>query len=225
MARDDMRTSDVPVEGVSNHPFASPLVSGDNRFVPVKLDGLLAATHVIHSIPGRVRLRMPWLKAGSHLARGVEALLLSQIGITEATVNKGCHSVTVVYDPAQWTPESLCMFLQCRSSEELEQYAAAALADNATGLLPMSWLQPWQFLNTTGGSRDSKGALQTGEPVKSGYWKAGYVCMVVGAVLVPVPLVPGIPFLILSSYFFAKATILKPRDEPGTGEQLSEAKE
>ena len=33
--------------------------------------------------------------------------------------------------------------------------------------------------------------------------------MVVGAVLVPVPLVPGIPFLILSSYFFAKATVLK----------------
>jgi hypothetical protein len=44
-------------------------------------------------------------------------------------------------------------------------------------------------------------------------------------VLVPVPLVPGIPFLILSSYFFAKATVLKGEDRPEAGEQVPKAKE
>jgi len=49
--------------------------------------------------------------------------------------------------------------------------------------------------------------------------------MVVGAVLVPVPLVPGIPFLILSSYCFAKATILKEAEGAQTSEQAPKAKE
>jgi hypothetical protein len=49
--------------------------------------------------------------------------------------------------------------------------------------------------------------------------------MIVGAVLVPVPLVPGIPFLILSSYFFAKATVLKGENGPEAGEQVPKAKE
>ena len=102
------------------------------------------------------------------------------------------------------------MFLQSRSREELEEYASFGLAEDSTSL-PMNWLQPWRYLNTTEASSGSKGAVQTGDPVKSGYWKLGYASMVVGAVLVPVPLVPGIPFLILSSYFFAKATVLKGR--------------
>ena len=203
MARDDMSATDVPV----------------------KLDGPLAADHVIHSIPGRARLRVPTLKAGSYLARGLQALLSAQPGVTEATVNAGCHSVTMVYDPAVWTSESLCMFLRSRGREELEQYASLVLADDPTNQLPMNWLQPWRFLNTTGDSPGSKGAVQGGEPVKSGYWRLGYASLVVGAVLVPVPLVPGIPFLILSSYCFAKATVLKTEEGPETGEQVPKAKE
>lgn len=225
MGRDDMSASDAPDEGVSNRPFASAPVGGENRSIPGKLNGPLAAAHVVHSIPGRVRLRVPTLKAGSHLARGLEVLLSVQIGITEAIVNRGSHSVTVLYDPALWTPESLCMFLQSRSREELEQCASVPLAGDATNPSSMIWLQPWRFLNTTGGSPDSKGALQTGEPVKSGYWRLGYASMVVGAVLLPIPLLPGIPFLILSSYFFAKATVLKGEDGPEAGEQVPKAKE
>jgi heavy-metal-associated domain-containing protein len=213
MARDDKSASDVPVEGVSNRSFAPAL------------DAPLAATHVIHSIPGRVRLRVPLLKARPHLSRGLEALLVTQTGITEATVNKGCHSVTVAYDPAVWTSESLCMFLQSRSREEIDQWASVALTEDVTDPSPINWLQPWRFLNTTAGSSGSEGAVQTGESVKSGYWRLGYASMVVGAVLVPVPLVPGIPFLILSSYFFAKATVLKDKDGPAAGERVPKAKE
>jgi hypothetical protein len=225
MARDDKSASNVPVERVSSRPFAPAPVVGEDRFVPARLDGPLAATHVIHFIPGRVRLRVPTLKKSSHLAAGLQALLSAQAGVTEVTVATVCHSVTVVHDPAVWTPESLCMFLQSRSREELEQYAAVALADDATSLLPMNWLQPWRLLNATASSPESKGALQTGEPVKSGYWTVGYASMVVGAVLLPIPLLPGIPFLILSSYCFAKATILKPGEEAGAIEQVPPTKE
>jgi hypothetical protein len=222
---DDMSASDPPLEKDSTHSFADAPMGGEHRSMPVILDGPLAAAQVIHSIPGRVRLRVPMLKVGSHLARGLEALLSAQTGVIEATANAGCCSVTVRYDTAEWTPESLGLFIQSRSREELEQYASTALPNDATGLLPMNWLQPWRFLNTTEGSSDSKGALQTGQPVKSGYWRLGYASMIVGAVLVPVPLVPGIPFLILSSYFFAKATVLKGENGPEAGEQVPKAKE
>jgi hypothetical protein len=213
MARDDMSASDEPVEGVSHRPFAPAL------------DAPLAAAHVIHSIPGRVRLRVPTLKAGSQLARGLQTLLSAQIGITEATVNTGCHSVTVVYEPVEWTSESLCMFLRSRSREELEQYTSLALADDAINQLSIDWLQPWRYLNMTGGSPGSQGERQTGEQVKSGYWRVGYASMVVGTALLAVPMVPGIPFLILSSYCFAKATIWKAGDGPEAGEQVSKTKE
>jgi hypothetical protein len=220
-----MSASDPPVEGVSNRPFAPAPVGRENRSVPGKLDGPLAATHVIHSMPGRVRLRVPMPKSGSHLARGLEALLLAQTGVIEATSNIGCHSVTVRYDPAEWTSESLCMFLQSRSREEFELGASVPLAGDATNPSSMIWLQPWRFLNTSGSNPDSKGELQTGEPVKSGYWRLGYASLVVGAVLLPIPLLPGIPFLLLSSYFFAKATVLKGGDGPEAGEQVPKEKE
>ena len=212
MAQGNMSASDVPREGVSNPSFAPAPVFGEDRSVPVILDGPLAATHVIHSIPGRVRLRVPTLKAGSHLAGGLKALLLAQAGVTEVTVATGCHSVTVVHDPARWTSESLCRFLQSRNREELEQYASAALPDDATSSFAMTWLQPWRFLNTAESS-----------PVKSGYWKVGYASMVVGVAMFAVPGVPGVPFLILSTYCFSKATILKTGDEPEAGEQVPKA--
>ena len=86
MGRDDMSASDAPVERVSTHSFAAAPVGGEHRSMPVTLDGPLAAAHVIHSIPGRVRLRVPMPKTGSHLAHGLEALLAAQTGVTEATV-------------------------------------------------------------------------------------------------------------------------------------------
>ena len=211
MARDDTSASEVPVGGEDTRLPVPARLSGQDRSIPAKLDGILAATHVIHSIPGRLRLRVPALKAGSHLAGGVPALLLAQAGVTEATINASCHSVTVVYDPAVWTSESLCMFLQHCSREEIEQHASAALPDDATSLIPMNWLQPWRFLNAAESSPDSKGVPQTAGSVKPGYWTVGYASMVVGTVFLFVPLVPGIPFLLLSSYCFAKATILKPQ--------------
>ena len=225
MARDDMSASDMPVQGGisrSRIPLPTP---GENRSVRVKLDAPLAATHLIHSIAGRVRLRVPGLKANSHLGPGLQALLAAQVGVTEATVNTGCQSVTLLYDPVLWTSESLSMFLQRLSREELEEYTSVALANDAASPASMNWLQPWRYLNATGSSPDAKDFSRTEASAKSGYWKVGYASMVVGAVLVPVPLVPGIPFLILSSYCFAKAAMLKEADSAHTAEQAPKAKE
>ena len=203
MAIDDINASDVPVE---------------------RVDRPLTATSVIHSLPGRVRLRVPTLKTNSQLAKGLQALLSDQTGVIEATVTTGCQSVTVVYEPELWNPDSLRSFLERRTREELELSASAALVDNvtATSLSPTDWLQPWRFLKTEE-SPDSKGALQTQS--RSGYWTAGYVSMVVGAILVPVPLVPGIPLLILASYFFTKASMSKSGDEPELEGQTPKMKE
>jgi hypothetical protein len=223
MARDDMSASDVPLEGAGSFSIAPARVFGEDRSVPVKLDSPFAATRIIHSIPGRVRLRVPTLRTGSNLICGLQALLSAQPGVTETTVNAACHSVTVVHDPAVWTPESLCIFLKSRSCEELEQCAPVALPDEATSSFAKTWLQPWRYLNTAESHPGSPGAPQTGEPVKSRYWKVGYVSMVVGVAMFAVPGVPGVPFLILSSYCFSKATILKPGDEPGAGEQVLKA--
>ena len=223
MTQDDMSASNVPLEWVSDPSSAPVQVFAENRSVPVKLDGPLAATHVIHSIPGRVRLRVPALKTNSDLARSLQALLSAQAGITQVTVAPVCHSVTVRHDPARWTPESLCMFLQSRNCEELDQHTSAALPDAATSSFAMTWLQPWRFLNTAERSPGSTGTLQTDRPVKSVYWTVGYASMVVGVAMFAVPGVPGVPFLILSTYCFSKATIWKTGDGPGAGEQVPKA--
>jgi len=210
MVQKDMSASDGPLEGASSSSIAPVRVFEEDRSAPVKLDAPFAATRVLHSIPGRVRLRVPALKAGSNLVRGLQVLLSAQAGVTEVTVAPACHSVTVMHDPAVWTSEPLCMFLQSRNGEELERYASAALPDDATGSFAKTWLQPWRFLNTADSSPGSAGALETDGAVTSGYWKVGYASMIVGVALFAVPGVPGVPFLILSSYCFSKATIWKP---------------
>ena len=211
MAQDDMSASDVPLEGVSRPLDPPARVIGEDRSVPVKLDRPFAATHVIHSIPGRVRLRVPTLKANSNLIRGLQGLLSAQAGVTEVTVAPVCQSVTVVHDPAVWTPESLCIFLQSRNCEDLDQYASAVLPDEAASSFARTWLQPWRFLNAAESSPGSTGALQTGGPVKSGYWMVGYASMVVGVVMFAVPGVPGVPFLILSTLLFLQGHHLENR--------------
>jgi hypothetical protein len=225
MAQNDMSASDVPVECVSDPSSAPVRILPENRSVVVKLDGPLTATCVIHSIPGRVRLRVPVLKADSSLALGLQGLLSAQAGVTEVTVAPACQSVTVVHDPAGWTPESLCIFLQSRNREEIDQYASAALPDDATSSFAMTWLQPWRYLNTAENSPDSSGVPQTAGPGNSGYWKVGYASMVVGVALFAVPGVPGVPFLMLSTYCFSKVSISKSGDEPEAGERVPKAEQ
>lgn len=214
MAIDDRNVSDVPLAGGTGRSAEPGPVAGEDCPEGAGFDRPLADTRVIHSLPGRVRLRVPALKTHSHLEKGLQALLSDQTGVIEATVNSRCQSVTVIYNPALWSLDSLCAFHGRLTREDLERRASTALADEegAATSSPTEWLQPWRFLNRTEESAHSNGAVQA--QVRSGYWTAGYVSMVVGAVLVPVPLVPGIPLLMLASYFFAKASVSKPGNGP-----------
>ncbi len=198
----------------NNRLPASPSVSVQDRHWSVN-EQALAAIHVVHAIPGRVRLRVLALKACSLPAEGLRALLLDQTGVIDVTVNRLCGSVTVVYDPAKWTSEALCTFLQSRSREEVEAYASAfASSEDVTSARTVSWLQPWQFVNAAG---------RTAGPVKPTYWIVGYASMVLGIAGVVLPVVPGVPFLILSSYCFTKATPLKPRDASEASQRMPKA--
>src|SRR5215510_4597591 len=73
--------------------------------VPVDRIGTLADTTIVHSLLGRVRLRVPALKASSDLPQGIERILRDKPGVTEVSVNDWSASVTVSYDSSLWTSE------------------------------------------------------------------------------------------------------------------------
>jgi Cu2+-exporting ATPase len=102
-----------------DHPASS---ARDPETRPVLIGTTLAATSIVHAITGRVRLRLPALSSRPQLLEPLEVYLRDQNGITEVRVNHTCESATILFDPAVWTPESLCAFLQRLSHEEIEAY-------------------------------------------------------------------------------------------------------
>ena len=186
---------------------------------PAGPDRILFASTVVHAIPGRTRLRVPPLKSDPFLAGSLETLMKAQPAVTDVTVNQSCASLTVNYDPTAWTSESLCRFLHSLTREEIQAYPWASAAPETQ----VSWMKPWLLLPGSGGALSAMGDSPAGAPSKPSFWMVGYVSLAVGTALLAVPMVPGIPFLLLSSYCLAKATILKTTDEPERGEQVSKA--
>src|SRR5262245_60871009 len=95
----------------------------------------------VHSIPGRVRLRIPALRIEPDLAGSLEALLQALPGITSATVNRWCQSVTVAYDPSVWTPDAINAFVEQLQRHEIEQYEAVRPQQNERTWLS-NWIEP-----------------------------------------------------------------------------------
>src|SRR5215467_1322385 len=95
-----------------------------NQAGPVPVDGIgtLADTHIVHSLQGRVRLRVPALKTSSDLSEGIERILRDQPGVTEVSVSACSASVTLSYDPSQWTSERLCEWLRGLGVEQVSAY-------------------------------------------------------------------------------------------------------
>ncbi|HKE62460.1 MAG TPA: heavy metal translocating P-type ATPase [Nitrospira sp.] len=92
------------------------------RPVPVDGIGTLADTNIVHSLQGRVRLRVPALKTSSDLSEGIERILRDQPGVTEVSVSACSASVTVSYDPSLWTSERLCEWLRGLGVEQVSAY-------------------------------------------------------------------------------------------------------
>jgi len=204
-------------EPVPNLPksFGQPSIG---RTAP---DRILFASTVVHVTLGRTRLRVPPLKSDLFLAGSLETLLKVQPGVTDVTVNQSCASLTVNYDPTAWTSESLCRFLQELTREDIQAYPWASASPETQ----VSWTKAWLLFPGFGDAPSAKGNSPAGAPIKPTFGMIGYVSLVVGTALLAVPMVPGIPFLLLSSYCLAKGTILKTTDEPGRDEQVFKAKE
>ena len=87
--------------------------------------GTLAATSVVHTLRGRVRLRVPALKTSTDLTQRLERFLRDQPGLSEVSVNDWCASVTVTYDPSVWTSDRFCVWLQGLNAEQVGVYKLA----------------------------------------------------------------------------------------------------
>lgn len=180
---------------------------------------VISATTVVHTLAGRTRLRVPPLKSDPFLAGSLETLLKVQPGVTDVTVNQSCASLTVTYDPTVWTSESLCRFLQALTREDIQAYPWASVSPETQ----VNWTKPWLLFPGFGDASSARGDSPAGAPIPPSFWMIGYASLAVGSALLAVPMIPGIPFLLLSSYCFAKGTILKTTDVSQTGDPVSNA--
>lgn len=163
---------------------------------------------------------MPPLKSDPSLAGSLERLLKAQPAVTDATVNQSCASLTVNYDPTAWTSEGLCRFLQALTREDIQAYPWASVSPETQ----VNWTKPWLLVPGFGDASSATGDSPAGAPIKPSFGMVGYVSLAVGTVLLAVPMVPGIPFLLLSSYCFAKSAIVKTPNVSQAGEPVSNAK-
>lgn len=80
------------------------------------------STTIVHVSPGRVRLRVPWLKGKPHLANELVAWLSELPGITHCRANADCASVTIFHDGRPSNVDRLRHRLNTVSRSEIERW-------------------------------------------------------------------------------------------------------
>ena len=100
----------------------APVATAETHATAPTRTDTLDDTTVVHTIPGRVRLRVPALKTLPDLAEPLEKLLRDQPGVTDVSVNDWCYSVTVTCDPSVWTTDRLCTWVRLQSASEVATY-------------------------------------------------------------------------------------------------------
>ena len=78
-------------------------------------------SEIIHSLPGRVRCRVPWIKDKPHLALALAGKLRAKDGIHECRANPECASLTIAYDPHRWTPKRLSGRLNALTARDIQR--------------------------------------------------------------------------------------------------------
>jgi cation-transporting P-type ATPase C len=138
------------------------------------------ATEVLHSIKGRVRLRIPALKRDPALARPLERYVHACPGIRSAWVNQNCASLTITFNPQVWSPE--------RFAAQLGRLSSATLR---------------AISETAGWNHHPQASLQAGEASLALVMStAGLACLATEILAAPL-----IPFLLIGSALpmFARA--------------------
>ncbi len=97
--------------------------------------------HIIHVSPGRVRLRVPWIKGKSDRAQGLAAWLSGLQGIKECLANADCASVTLSYEEGTWTGAKLCRRLNALTLREIKRLPVAKKTSGADGAEDSSWFE------------------------------------------------------------------------------------
>ncbi len=68
----------------------------------------------VHSVAGRMRVKCPSLKGNDRLGRAVRHALVAMPGVEEVSFNPRAHCLTVVYDPAVVSSDSVMAELRAR---------------------------------------------------------------------------------------------------------------
>ncbi|MBC8420586.1 MAG: hypothetical protein H8E10_18540 [Desulfobacterales bacterium] len=140
---------------------------------------------VKHSLSGRLRVASPTIVSNKELAHCIKMHLANGRGVARVVTNHYSGSVTIYYDPGTTGEEDLFDML-----------------DNVT----------WEKLVQSNGqiSKSNDERLAKNQPPKggreSGVWKlAGKVLGAVGLVAVFIPLLPGVPLILLAALCQEKA--------------------
>ena len=120
-----------------NGTSPSPSIATEKaRTTAPRLTDALDDTTVVHTIRGRVRLRIPAMKSSPELVLPLEQLLKDQSGVTDVSVNDWCQSVTIHCDPSVWTSERLCTWIRLLSASEVATYKSTKEQMEATAEVP-----------------------------------------------------------------------------------------
>lgn len=84
-----------------------------------------AVTEILHSMKGRVRLKVPAVKRHPALARPLETFLSALPGILGVWANQNCASLTITFDPKVWSAGALSARLNRLSSDTLRAVSKA----------------------------------------------------------------------------------------------------
>ncbi|ACK68697.1 hypothetical protein PCC7424_0229 [Gloeothece citriformis PCC 7424] len=144
---------------------------------------------VIHNIPGRVRLRLAWLREYPSKHSSLINALTHLTFITDVYLSSINNSIVVYYDHQQISLEDL-------KAELLEIFLL---------MTPKNWIKEQanqlKDINQETIGFDVEFLTKTWEENKQGILMGvGTTCLAVGGILVPIPLVPGWPLLLLGGY-------------------------
>lgn len=76
---------------------------------------------IIHSVPGRIRIKASLLKRSAILGDRFRNLLLMQQGIHDVTVSGRCSTATIFYDGNKWSAVSLSAYISTLNEKHLKE--------------------------------------------------------------------------------------------------------
>jgi heavy metal translocating P-type ATPase len=97
--------------------------------------------HIVHALPGRLRLRVPWIKDQTELSQRLATFVSSWSGIRECEANAGCASVTLHYDAKQWSSLALCRKVGTLTSRMIRRLPVVKALPTNDAPQDSSWFQ------------------------------------------------------------------------------------